>query len=57
MFFYQGRIHYLGNIIYGEGVSVHIEKIRSIMGWITPKNVSKVRSFMGLDGYYQRLIK
>jgi len=27
------------------------------MEWPTPKNVSKVISFMGLDGYYRRFIK
>ena len=55
--FYQGRIHYLGHIIFEEGVTVDPEKIRAIMEWPTPKNVSKVISFMGLDGYYRRFIK
>ena len=32
------------------------EKIRDIMEWSTPKNVSEVRSFIGLDGYYWRFI-
>jgi hypothetical protein len=27
------------------------------MGWTTPKNVSKVGSFMGLSGYYTRFLK
>ena len=27
------------------------------MEWPTPKNVSKLRSFMGLVGYYQRFVK
>lgn len=38
--FYQGKIHYLGNIISEEGVSVDHEKIRSIMEWTTHKNIS-----------------
>ena len=29
-YFYQGRIHYLGHIIYEEGVSVDPEKIRTL---------------------------
>ena len=41
--FYQGRIHYLGHIISEEGVTVDPEKIRAIMEWLTPKNVSEVR--------------
>ena len=48
--FYQGRIHYLGHIIYEEGVTVDPNKIRAIMDWSSPKNVSEVRSFMGLVG-------
>ena len=55
--FYQGRIQYLGHIISEEGVIVDHEKIRAIMEWTTPKNVSKVISFMGLDGYYRRFVK
>jgi hypothetical protein len=33
------------------------KKIKEIMDWPTPKNVTEVISFMGLDGYYRRLIK
>jgi hypothetical protein len=36
--FYQNRIHYLGHII-SEGITVDLEKIESIKGWTTPKNV------------------
>jgi hypothetical protein len=31
---------------------VDLEKIKAIMDWPTPKNVTDVRSFMGLAGYY-----
>jgi hypothetical protein len=33
------------------------EKVKEIMNWPSPQNVTKVRSFMGLDGYYRRFIQ
>ena len=33
------------------------EKIVAIMNWPTPRNVTDVRSFMGLAGYYMRFIE
>jgi hypothetical protein len=38
-------------------VVVDPDKIKSIMDWPTPKNVSDIISFMGLVGYYRRFIK
>ena len=55
--FYKDKIHYLGHIISGEGISVDPEKIEAIMNWPTPRNVIDVRSFMGPIGYYRRFIE
>jgi hypothetical protein len=55
--FYQRQIHYLGHIISKEGINVDLEKIKSIEEWTTPRNVTEVRSFMGLVGYYERFIE
>jgi hypothetical protein len=51
--FYHKKIHYLGHIISEEGIKVDLEKIRAIEGWPKRRNVSEVRSFMGLVGYYR----
>jgi hypothetical protein len=47
----------LGHIISADGITVDPKKIEAIRGWPTPRNVNKVRSFMGLFYYYRRFIK
>ena len=55
--FYRDRIQYLGHIISEEGISVDPENIEAIMNWPTSRNVTDIRSFMGLGGYYRRFIE
>ena len=40
-----------------EGISIDPEKIRAIEDWLVPKDVTDVRSFMGITGYYRRFIE
>jgi hypothetical protein len=47
----------LGHIVLERVIVVYPEKIESIRGWPTSKNVLEVISFMGLDGYYRRFIE
>jgi hypothetical protein len=35
-----------------QGIHVDEEKIKAIKEWPTPENVSQVRSFHGLAGFY-----
>lgn len=39
---FQSHIHYLGNIISNEGISVDLEKIKAIIEWMTPNNLNEV---------------
>jgi hypothetical protein len=55
--FYQKKIHYLGQFISTNGIILDPKKIEAIREWKTPRNVTKVRSFMVLASYYQRFIK
>ena len=47
------RLLYLGHIINAHGVHVHQEKIRAILDWPMPRNVTKFKSFFGLCSYYR----
>ena len=40
-----------------EGISVDLEKIKAIIEWSIPKNVTEVQSFMGLAGYYRKYME
>ena len=45
------------HIISMDGVYVDPSKIEAIVDWPRPTNVTEVRSFMGLAGYYRRFVK
>ena len=40
-----------------EGIRVDPAKVKAIVNWKPPRNVTKVRSFLGLAGYYRRFVK
>jgi hypothetical protein len=50
--FYEEQIHYLGHIIWKDGIVVDPENIEAIREWSAPKNVIEVRSFMCLSSYH-----
>ena len=40
-----------------DGVFVDPEKIKAIIEWLVPKNVTDIRSFMGITSYYGNFIE
>lgn len=50
------KVLYLGHVISKEGISTDPEKVKVVKNWPEPCNVSEVRSFLGLCGYYRRFI-
>ena len=55
--FWLREVSFLGHIVLEEGIQVDPKKVRVIIEWKPPRNVTKVRSFLGLIGYYRRIIK
>lgn len=54
--FPKREVSYLGHII-GEGVKPDPRKIVVVKQFLASKTVQNVKQFLGLCGYYQRLIK
>ncbi|GJY63823.1 putative reverse transcriptase domain-containing protein [Tanacetum coccineum] len=48
---------FLGDVINSDGIHVDPSKIEAVKNWKAPRTPSEVRSFLGLDGYYRRLIE
>jgi len=44
-------------MVSAKGVMVDPQKIEAIVGWERPTNVTEVRSFLGLVGYYRRFLE
>ena len=44
-------------MIFTQGISVDLHKVKAIQDWPIPKNISKVRSFLGLAEYYRKFVK
>ena len=55
--FYRDKIQYLEHVISEEGISVDPNKIKDIIDWHVPKDVTDVRSFVGITGYYRKFIE
>ncbi|XP_073133537.1 uncharacterized protein [Henckelia pumila] len=51
------RIVFLGHLVSAKGIKVDPANIEAIKNWVTPKNVTEIRSFLGLAGYYMRFIQ
>ena len=57
-YFLLKEVSFPGHIVSTEGIRVDpTKKIKAIVSWKPPRNVTEVRSFLGLAGYYRWLVK
>jgi len=50
------EVKYLGHIVGRNGVATDPEKVRAIQDWVTPQDLTGLRAFLGLVGYYRQYI-
>ncbi|XP_024196270.2 uncharacterized protein LOC112199487 [Rosa chinensis] len=52
--FWLTKVKFLGHVISAAGLSVDPSKVEAVLNWEQPQNVTEIRSFLGLAGYYRR---
>jgi len=55
--FWMNEVQFLGHVISAQGIAVDPAKVDAVVKWESPKSATKIRSFVGLAGYYRRFIE
>ena len=55
--FWMHQVVFLGYVVSKAGIEVDPAKIEAVAQWAQPKNVTEIRSFLGLAGYYRRFVE
>ena len=53
---FQKSVAYLGHIVSESGIKTDPAKVERVCEWPVPENVTEVKSFLGLAGYYWRFV-
>ena len=56
-FFGLSTVQYLGHVVTPEGIRPDPAKVIRIRNFPTPRNVSEVRTFLGMAGYYRKFVR
>ena len=54
--FAKSALNLLGYVVSNEGISAQPEKTEAISNLLSPNDVSEIRSFLGMCGYYRQLV-
>lgn len=55
--FWLDNASFLGHVISKDGILVDPKKVEVVVSSPRPTSVTKICSFLGLDGYYQRFVE
>jgi hypothetical protein len=55
--FWIDEVPFLGHVISKGGIAMDPGKVKHVLDWKVPHTVKEVHSFLGLAGYYRRLIE
>ena len=50
--FWLDEVQFLGHVVNKDGMVVDPSKVEALLKWERPTNVTEIRSFLGLAGYY-----
>ena len=53
----RAKVKYLGHIVSADGIETNPKKISAVKDAEPPTNVTQVRQFLGLAGYYRRYVQ
>ena len=56
-YFWLKEVSFLGHIVSAEAIRVNPTKIETVVNWKPPGNVTEVKIFLGLAGYYRRFVR
>ena len=55
--FWLDKVAFLSHVVFKEGIFVDPKKIEAVVVWERPTNITEVKSFLGLAGYYRRFVE
>ena len=53
----QKAVNFFGHIVSADGVSVDPDKISVVADWPVPTNITELRAYLGLCGYYRKFVQ